>query len=212
MINDVKTQGAQTLRDQLESIDWNFAERENGHTVEAIHPYPAKFIAEIPRTLIANLPIPAETAVMDPFCGSGTALTEAQRQGLPSIGIDLNPIACLISRVKTSPLAPGFERLAVRIMNAARENRDPERWEIPNLDHWFKSDVQEAIAALVQEIRTCESKEAEDVLSLALSSILVRVSNQESDTRYAAIEKSITKNQVFGFFLTACGKIKKALA
>ena len=201
-----------SLRDWLESIDWNFADREKGHVIETIHPYPAKFIAEIPRTLIANLPIPTKTAVLDPFCGSGTALTEAQQQGFSSVGIDLNPIACLISRVKISPLVLGFERLAAKITNAARENRDPERWEIPNLDHWFKSDIQEAVAALVQEIRTCDIKEAEDALLLALSSILVRVSNQESDTRYAAVEKPIKKKQVFDLFLTACGKIKKALA
>lgn len=36
--------------------------------------------------------------VMDPFCGAGSTLVEAQRLGLPSYGSDLNPVPVLISR------------------------------------------------------------------------------------------------------------------
>jgi site-specific DNA-methyltransferase (cytosine-N4-specific) len=138
-------------------------------------------------------------------------LTEAQRLGLPSVGIDLNPIACLISRVKTAPTPPRFEREAAEIVFAARRNRDPERFAIPHLDHWFKPEIQEALAALMQGVRASQVKQPKDALRLAFSSILVRVSNQESDTRYAAVEKSVTRRDVFDYFLTACRKISLAL-
>lgn len=46
---------------------------------------------------------------------------------------------------------------------------------------------------------------------LALSSILVRVSNQESDTRYAAVKKSVTADDVYIYFLSAVSKLDKAL-
>jgi putative DNA methylase len=36
--------------------------------------------------------------VMDPFCGGGSTLVEAQRLGLPAFGSDLNPVPTLISR------------------------------------------------------------------------------------------------------------------
>ena len=36
--------------------------------------------------------------VLDPFCGGGTTLLEAQRLGLPAYGGDLNPVAVLISK------------------------------------------------------------------------------------------------------------------
>lgn len=39
--------------------------------------------------------------VMDPFCGGGSTLVEAQRLGLPSFGSDLNPVPVLISRTLT---------------------------------------------------------------------------------------------------------------
>jgi len=196
----------------LQAVDWSFSSRGKGHAIEAIHPYPAKFIAEIPQALLSALPIPDNTAVLDLFCGSGTTLVEAQRIGLPSVGIDLNPIACLISRVKTAPRPIDFEQAAVEITDAARDVRNPEHWNIPNVDHWFKPEVQEAIAALIKGIGTTEAMKAKDALHLALSSILVRISNQESDTRYAAVEKSVSRSDVFDSFIAACGKISKALA
>ncbi|WP_228499313.1 DUF1156 domain-containing protein [Nocardioides agariphilus] len=51
--------------------------------------------------------------VMDPFCGGGTTLVEAQRLGLPSFGSDLNPVPALISRTLTEilPAVRGAEPL-----------------------------------------------------------------------------------------------------
>jgi putative DNA methylase len=43
-------------------------------------------------------------AVMDPFCGGGSTLVEAQRLGLSTEGSDLNPVPVLISRTLTSVL------------------------------------------------------------------------------------------------------------
>jgi len=50
---------------------------------------------EIARS-VGDLPI-----VLDPFCGGGSTLVEAQRLGLPSRGSDLNPIPVLISKALT---------------------------------------------------------------------------------------------------------------
>nr|WP_247600632.1 DUF1156 domain-containing protein [Cellulomonas hominis] len=44
-------------------------------------------------------------SVVDPFCGGGSTLVEAQRLGLPSYGSDLNPVPTLISRALTE-MAP----------------------------------------------------------------------------------------------------------
>jgi DNA modification methylase len=201
-----------SLLRNLEAIDWSFADRGKGHQLEALHPYPAKFIPDIPASFLSALPIPPGTVVLDPFCGSGTTLTEAQRRGIRAVGIDLNPIACLISRVRTTPAPPRLDIAASKVAATARANQNPVRWAIPNVDHWFKRDVQEAIAAIVHAIKEYPVAATRDALRLALSSVLVRVSNQESDTRYAAIEKNITGIKVTGHFLAACKKIEQALA
>ena len=59
--------------------NWDFADA-HPHSLSGIHPYPAKFIPEIPRRLIEAYR-PAEGSVLlKPFCGSGTTLSEAQEQ------------------------------------------------------------------------------------------------------------------------------------
>lgn len=198
------------LKSQISGIDWGFTERERPHKIESIHPYPAKFIGDLPRTLMQLLPCPKGTLVFDPFAGSGTTLSEAQRQGLPSVGIDLNPIACLITRVRTQGIPNNLLKTAEAIRLSAERKSHHER-DIPNLDHWFKQDVQISVAALVERIEEETDPVLRDALRLALSSILVRVSNQESDTRYAAIDKNVCGRDVFTQFIAAVGKLHKAL-
>ncbi len=200
-----------SVQARLAATDWSFENRGRAPAIEAIHPYPAKFIGDIPRALLEALPLPANTIVFDPFAGSGTTLLEAQRRGVPSIGVDLNPIACLIARVKTAPMPVDLPETAHRICQLAGKNNAPRRWDIPNIDHWFKKDVQEAVAAILHEINDLPPTHTHDALLLALSSILVRVSNQDSDTRYAAVEKGVKKADVFDGFAIAAEKLHKAL-
>lgn len=197
---------------RLEAVDWTFEHRLKAPKIESIHPYPAKFIGAIPGTFLNCLEIPDGTAVMDPFCGSGTTLLEAQRAGRPSIGVDLNPIACLISRVKTAPVAPGFLDAVLGAVSDAKAARRTETPNIPNLDHWFKKDVQEAVSSLSATLADATYSLWQDQLRLTLSSILVRVSNQDSDTRYAAVEKNLTKEDVYSAFVAAAKKLDTALS
>jgi site-specific DNA-methyltransferase (cytosine-N4-specific) len=149
--------------------------------------------------------------VLDVFCGSGTSLVEAQRAGREAIGIDLNPIACLISRVKTSPFPDGFGDVVHEVVNRARSTKRRPRSTIPNVDHWFKPEIQSAVGALAVTCATPDYATWSDHLRLALSSILVRVSNQDSDTRYAAVDKNVTTEDVYSAFLTSASKIQRAL-
>ena len=197
---------------RLNELDWDFRETIQD-PLSNIHPYPARFINEIPKNLIEILGCSEGTVILDPFCGSGTTLVEAQRHNFDSIGIDLNPIACLISTVKTEPLACDFAETVDVVARRAVDiyEGDISIPRIPNLDHWFKKDIQKAISAVLYAIN--EQKDAQtDALRLALSSIIVRVSNQESDTRYAAIDKNNTAEDVFRNFGLAGKKIANAKA
>lgn len=145
--------------------------------------------------------------VFDPFCGCGTTLIEAQQEGCPSVGVDLNPIGCLLSRVKTRPLPISFFSEALRCVEEAKHLNLPVP-DIPNLAHWFQIDVCEALTALRVCIQGIQDVVTREALEAVFSSIIVRVSNQESDTRYAAIDKSVCRDQVFANFTDAA----KALA
>lgn len=196
---------------RLSDINWDFPQSKTSGSIHSIHPYPAKFIPEIPRYLIESLPISEDTAILDPFCGSGVTLVEAQMRGLKSVGIDLNPIACLISKVKTQDLPAEFLNAADHCVNFARKGFElTGTRDIPNIDHWFDPQIQQSVTALLLMINSIKEVAIRRALRLALSSILVRISKQESDTRYAAIQKDVSQEDVFEFFTLACRKIANA--
>jgi len=189
-------------------VDWNFEKANHSENINSIHPYPAKFIPDIPRALIQKYGLKKGTALLDPFCGSGTALVEGARAKFPSVGIDLNPIACLISKVKTTHLPKDFSKNVDMVVGLAKENlSNAETRNIPNVDHWFKKDVQYALSAFTRAIEKFSNQTLKEHFLLALSSIIVKVSNQESDTRYAAIEKNVSSEIVFSSFVNACERL-----
>lgn len=208
LMSTSKSNGS-SISEKLINIDWDFQHKENKHNIHSIHPYPAKFIPEIPKTLIKELQVPPGTAILDPFCGSGTTLVEAQLAGVPAYGVDLNPIACLISKVKTSNLPSSFLERANNCVLAAKSLTNDNDILIPNVDHWFKKEVKYALSSLAIKINEVDDVPTKEALQMALSSIIVRVSNQDSDTRYAAVDKNVTSEDVFNNFLTACSKLSK---
>lgn len=207
-----KTTASSDLIETLEQMDWGFNSSNTKKTIHNIHPYPAKFIPELPKQLIKSLGVKGGGAVMDPFCGSGTSLVVAQELGYKSIGIDLNPIACLISKVKTQPVPGNIAEVATRLAADSLSSSPSlsEVRKIPNIDHWFMAEIQTRVLALKKEISKINNDLTKDILNLCLSSILVRVSNQDSDTRYAAVEKNIAAKDVTTHFLNAVSNLVKA--
>lgn len=202
---------AEATYDRLAGIDWSFSHAHTRGETHGIHPYPAKFIPQIPRALIAALHPKDGSAVLDPFCGSGTTLVEAAAAGVPSVGVDLHPLACLISKVKVTPLHASLADAAVAVLS--RSERDEGGVPpIPALAHWFREDVRQALATLVRAIAGEADTDIKDALKVAFASIVVRVSNQESDTRYAAVEKPEGPIDVRAIFLRAARRLDRAIA
>ncbi len=93
-----------------------FAPRQcTSHLSHDIHYYKAKFFPRLARCLInvgvENVPS-RDHVVLDGFAGSGTALLEASLLGLPSIGVDIDPLSVLISEAKTGVLGLASSALA----------------------------------------------------------------------------------------------------
>lgn len=191
------------------TVDWSF-EHAIPSKLDNLHPYPARFIQQIPAQLIECFPPTPGTAVFDPFCGAGTTLVAAAERGIRTVGVDLNPIAALISRVKTTPLTERLTPAAEEVVSVARCNPQDVP-ALPRLDHWFEPDVQLALAALIAAIDARGSSAETDALRLALSRIIVRVSNQDSDTRYAAVAKEVSGADVHRLFLKAAHVVDAAL-
>jgi hypothetical protein len=69
----------------------------------AVHDW-YRFVLSFPphlvRDYLKRFDIDTSKRVLDPFCGTGTTMVECKKLGIPSIGIEANPIACFASQVK----------------------------------------------------------------------------------------------------------------
>ena len=83
----------------LDSLDWESKDASTRYLTHSYHPYSAKFIPQIPRYLISNL-TNRNDLILDNFVGSGTTLVESKILGRRAIGVDINPLACLVAKVK----------------------------------------------------------------------------------------------------------------
>lgn len=70
----------------------------NPNSIHGIFPYRGKISALDAINMIEQFP--KNITLLDPFCGSGTIIAEAQKAGIKAIGIDNNPIAITISNAK----------------------------------------------------------------------------------------------------------------
>src|SRR3989304_2994797 len=59
------------------------------------------FPAHLVRDYLERFQADEKKCVLDPFCGTGTTLVECKKLGIPSVGIEANPMAYYASRVKT---------------------------------------------------------------------------------------------------------------
>jgi DNA modification methylase len=77
------------------------SEQERTKHVHRLHPYLGKFIPQLVEVFLDRYFKPGDT-IFDPFCGSGTALVQANEMGINSIGCDIAEFNILLSRVKTA--------------------------------------------------------------------------------------------------------------
>lgn len=206
---------------RLKNLDWDFVDANTGYLTHSIHPYPAKFIPQIPNALIQELSSFGET-VLDPFCGSGTTLVEARRLGRHAVGIDANPLACLISRTKANTISE-LEAESLRQLTAAIEQvaqatsigRLPlfpdlpalpgtiQRHTFEGIDEWFDEYVIDELSFIKEKCLALAEAKARQLALVAFSSIIVTVSRQDSDTRYVRREKNIKPGDTLQLFSRA---------
>lgn len=175
-----------TLNDVDNSAEWDFSETTDEVELHSIHPYPAKMIPALARKAILDYSKPGDI-VLDPFAGCGTVLLESSLMGRPSIGIDTNPVSILISKAKTSLYSEDdINQLCVFLndFDSKIEEVKPIIPKYQSIDYWFDPNAIEDLGAIRGYIE-CLSGSARNLALCVFSSIIVRVSYQDSDTRYS---------------------------
>jgi DNA modification methylase len=109
--------------DYLSGVDWDAQHADTRYLTHGFHPYASKYIPQIPFNLVSKLSNKNDL-VLDNFLGSGTTLVECKLLGRNSIGVDINPLACLISKVKSTNLSDRELQNILRICDSIKRNID----------------------------------------------------------------------------------------
>lgn len=220
IISGEELRDAAAIADRLREVDWAFTADDTSYLTHDIHPYPAKFIPQIPGHLIARLSLRGEL-VFDPFGGSGTTALEAVRMGRRALSVDANPLATLIGQVKTSRI----DKAAIADLHAIRTSllahsmilpKDAASTlqkysafvpDIPNREKWFPASSCGELALIRSCIANMESEHAKRVALLALSRVVLKVSFQDSETRYASRPREIPVGEALSRFLAELDEV-----
>ena len=201
---------------RLRSIDWSFTDAHTGYLSHDIHPYPAKFIPQLPRTLISQLSLRGEV-VYDPFGGSATTALESVLLGRRSLSSDVHPLSKVIGEAKTITLTVE-EDLSVATF-ADELSLVSERKAslaklfaalplakyippIPNITKWFHENAILELAYLRFRVDGLDFDAVRSLALTALSKSILKASFQDEETRYARRPREVTPGTVIKLFVT----------
>jgi len=169
-----------------EALLKNDFSKENRYS-HYIHYYPGRIYPYIP-LYILSLPdfFDLDGYVLDPFAGSGTILLESIMNPVfkrNALGVEINPIARLISKVKTTVIdfteIDGLMRKLFTLY-LRRENTSEYVPRFDNLNFWFSSPAIKKLSKLKCAIENLDaSEDFKDFFWICFSSIVRKVSKAD---------------------------------
>ena len=168
-LNSIKRLWKDSVRTKRYDPSWNYSEDNTRAYTHSIHPYPAMMIPQVAGRLIDMYAKP-KAVVFDPFCGSGSVLLEAFIRGYVSYGIDINPLALLISKVKITPIDCKDLYIELeKIFKKASSTKNTKRPNFFNIDYWFKPEIVSQLTALQAAINSIKNKNIKDFFNVVFS-------------------------------------------
>lgn len=208
---DRRSRGASEDIARLQTVDEFPAFPEIGHgdllglslatnttsLTHGLHRFPAKYIPQVPRWALREFAT-EESVVLDPFMGSGTTLVESLGLAGTAYGVDVDPLARLIARAKTSAYSVvHLKNLAQQILSV--EGKTTEillpMAGVQNVEHWFARNTWSELCVIYRAIEELSCSQAErDFFYCVFSSILRWVSNADDQTQKTYVSGTLKKN------------------
>ena len=160
-----------------ENREWAFESvRSTEQWTHGYHRYPAKFLPDVVRKIIEEY-AKGSKLIADLFAGCGTTLVEAKIHGISSVGVDINPVAQLITKVKTTPLAADALQQAytalVNLFDKYNESDFEDIKKHERIDYWFTPSQKAKIAFLYDKVFHLEvDDDTKDFFYVCISHIL----------------------------------------
>jgi DNA (cytosine-5-)-methyltransferase len=179
------------MKDIIEELNkypegyWDF----KGKIKSGIHKigkYPATMVPDMQYELlniIVNQIRDNNIKLLDPFCGSGTTLVIAQKLGIDSTGIDINPFATLLSSVKTTIYNRKKMLSSIKkIENDLNQKQNFKEHYFYNIEKWFRKDIIQSLSKIRHCIITEEDTNIRNFFWICLSETIFKFSNDRTST------------------------------
>ncbi len=183
-------------------FSWDFVGANTKQFTHCYHNYPAMMIPQIAERILTKYGENSHL-LFDPYCGTGTSLVEANLKGINAIGTDLNPLARLIAKTKTTKInlqvldlyLKDFNDYMFSLMFNFNNKVSVVIPQINNIDFWFDKTVQEKLAIIKTFIDKIEDENVSNFFKIAFSET-VR-------------ESSFTRNSEFKLFRMTAEQMQK---
>ena len=185
-----------------------------------IHPFPARMAPEIVKDSLVDLA--PGTRVLDPMCGSGTVLRSGVEAGMQCSGVDIDPLAVLMSKVWVTPIdttsiLDAASQMVQKAKMLAGELVDPfpdSETEV-FVSFWFAFNQRCQLRRLATVLKYYDEPER-NVLAIALSRIIVtkeKMASLARDTSHSRPHRVARDNDfdVYTGFLRAVKHISTRL-
>ncbi len=163
--------------------DLTFKGEKTGYATHNIHAFAAKFPPQLPGLFINELTAAGEV-ILDPMSGSGTALVEAVLSDRYGIGVDIDPLAVMLAKVKYTPLNISE---TVKAGNSLLQSAKKKICHIDDLQlckfyslkaveffrYWFEQQTVDELFALVREIEDVKNSDIQTFLKIVFSSCII---------------------------------------
>ena len=140
---------------------WDYRGNNNSERdyVHGFCTYPAMMVPKMQREMLdVCLEHLQDTSIrlLDPFAGSGTILVEGMLRGLNIVGIDINPLAILLCKAKTTILNPTtLHEKAVQLFTWITFHDKTPLYKFDGINKWFTnqaiSDLSRIRAGIIAE-------------------------------------------------------------
>lgn len=196
------------------SPEWCFKNvRSTEQWTHGYHRYPAKFLPNLVKKIIEDYTQPSDL-VADFFAGCGTTLVEAKIHGRQSIGVDINPVAELITKAKINPIDPKILESEFQSLIKKFEDYNPNEYyslsKHERLDYWFLPIQKYKIAFLYEKILSLHDHSIKDFFLVSLSHILKNCSKWlQSSTKPQIDPNKIITDPFTAFMMHTKQMIKK---
>jgi DNA modification methylase len=172
---------------------FNLTSKNTTYATHGLHSYAAKCPPELVKYGLENFS-QAGDLVLDPMVGSGTTMVEGIIHNRNVIGLDIDPLACLITKVKSQYLSDekiveAYDLVANKVLKDLKSiksrtlsSRLQSRLEHPknflNIDLWFAPKVASTLSLLTYHIANASVEEdVRDFLWVAFSGIIIAKSS-----------------------------------